>query len=147
MCFALFKYRVLQWWCFVFAWMTLCTFYILVYTSACGEAACDELWFFMWLSLLTPALLWWLSVCQRYKTDHNSRVLLNLVVYIQMSLFENYSLILYILLFSSVNMFTVFLYFLQNYSGNHSCQKYFVKTTAFYLQCRWTPDHEWFAQT
>ncbi len=36
----------------------------------------------------------------------------------------------------SVNMFTVFLYFLQNYSGNHSWQKYFVKTTEsfFFLQ-------------
>ncbi len=28
--------------------------------------------------------------------------------------------------------FTVFLYFLQNYSGNHSCQNYFVKTTEFF---------------
>ncbi len=27
-----------------------------------------------------------------------------------------------------------FLYFLLNYSGNHSCQNYFVKTTAFFLQ-------------
>ncbi len=34
----------------------------------------------------------------------------------------------------SVNVFTVFLYFLQNYSGNHSCQNYFVKTTEFFLQ-------------
>ncbi len=49
---------------FVFAWMTLCTFYILVYTSDCGEATCDELWFFMWLSLLPPALLW---CCQYVK--------------------------------------------------------------------------------
>ncbi len=32
----------------------------------------------------------------------------------------------------SVNVFTVFLYFLQNYSGNHSCQNYFVKTTDFF---------------
>ncbi len=27
----------------------------------------------------------------------------------------------------TVNVFTVFLYFLQNYSGNHSCQNYLVK--------------------
>ncbi len=33
----------------------------------------------------------------------------------------------------SVNVFTVFLYFLQNYSGNHSCQNYFVKTTVFFF--------------
>ncbi len=39
---------MLPWWCFVFVWMTLCTFYILVYTSACGEATCDELWFFFY---------------------------------------------------------------------------------------------------
>ncbi len=32
-----------------------------------------------------------------------------------------------------VYSFSVF--FLQNYSGNHSCQNYFVKTTDFFLQC------------
>ncbi len=32
--------------CFVFAWMTLCTFCILVYTSAWGNLL-NELWFFM----------------------------------------------------------------------------------------------------
>ncbi len=35
----------------------------------------------------------------------------------------------------SVNVFRVFLYFLQNYSGNHSCQNYFLKATEFILQC------------
>ncbi len=60
---------MLPWWCFVSAWMPLCIIYILVYTSAC-----DELWFFTWLSLLPPALLWWLSVCLRYNTDFNSSV-------------------------------------------------------------------------
>ncbi len=39
--------------------------------------------------------------------------------------------------FCSVNVFTVFLYFLQNYSVNHSCQNYFVKTTEFFLQCEY----------
>ncbi len=63
-------------------------------------------------------------------------VLLNLLVYIQMYLFVNYSFILYILQFSSVNVFTVFLYLIQNYSGNHCCQNDFVKTTVvFFLQC------------
>ncbi len=47
-------------------------------------------------------------------------MLLNVVVYIQISLFLNYSFILYILQFCSVNVFTVY---------NHSCQNYFVKTT------------------
>ncbi len=32
----------------------------------------------------------------------------------------------------SVNVFTVFLYLLQNYSGNHSCQNYLVKTIEFF---------------
>ncbi len=65
-------------------------------------------------------------------------MLLNLVVYIQISLFVNYRFILCILPVYSVNVFTGFLYFLQHYSGNHSCQNYFVKTTDFFffLQCR-----------
>ncbi len=62
-------------------------------------------------------------------------VLLNLLVYIQMYLFVNYSFILYILQFSSVNVFTVFLYLIQNYSGNHCCQNDFEETTFFFLQC------------
>ncbi len=44
--------------------MSLCTFYISVYTSARGEATCDELWFFIWLSLFPFALLW---CCQYVK--------------------------------------------------------------------------------
>ncbi len=33
----------------------------------------------------------------------------------------------------SVNVFTVFLYFLHNYFSNHSSQNYFVKTTDFFF--------------
>ncbi len=40
-------------------------------------------------------------------------------------------------IFFSVNVFTVFLYFLQNYSANHSCQNYFVKTTEFFYSVVW----------
>ncbi len=50
-----------------------------------------------------------------------------------MSMFVNYSFILYILQFCSVKVFTVFPYYLQNYSGNHSCLNYFVKTTEFFF--------------
>ncbi len=63
-------------------------------------------------------------------------VVLNLVVYIQISLFVNYCFILYNIRFCSVNVFTVFLYFLPNYSGNHCCQNYLVKT--LYSICFYT---------
>ncbi len=105
--------------------MTLCTFYILLYTSDCGEATCEELSIFMRLSLLPPALL---CCCQYVK---GTKLILIAVCVVEFSYLHSNVLICK-LQFCSVNVFTVFLYFLPNYSGNHRCQNYFVKTTFFY---------------
>ncbi len=105
--------------------MTLCTFYILFYTSACGEATCEELSIFMRLSLLPPALL---CCCQYVK---GTKQILIEVCVVEFSCLHSNVLICK-LQFCSVNVFTGFLYFLPNYSGNHRCQNYFVKTTFFY---------------
>ncbi len=104
--------------------MTLCTFYILVYTVLLFVAkllvmSFDSSCGFLFYHLHYYGGCQYVTICKFAK------------LYIQISLFVNYSIILYILQFCSVNVFTVFLYFLQNYSGNHSCQNYFVKTTDF----------------
>ncbi len=59
--------------------------------------------------------------------------MLNLLVYIQISLFEKLQFYTVNFTVCSVNVFTVFLYFLHNYSSNHSSQNYFVKTTDFFF--------------
>jgi len=133
---ALCKCCGLPWWCFAFAWMTLCFLFTLVYTSARGKATCDELWFFMWLSLLSPVLLWWLSVYVK-----GTKQILVVVCIVEFTCLHSNFLVCKLQFYTvkltvcSVNVFTVFLYFLQNYSGNHSCQNYFVKTTEYFLQC------------
>ncbi len=53
---ALFQFHVLPWWCLVFVWMTLCTFYISF--SACARAACDELWFISLYDLISGRPIW-----------------------------------------------------------------------------------------
>ncbi len=100
-----------------------------------------SIYFWLWRSYLCWALillfyhLHYYGGCQYVK---GTKQILIAVCVVEFSGFHsnflvvNYSLIL---LFCSVNVFTVFLYFLQNYSGNHSCQNYFVKTTEFFLQC------------
>ncbi len=137
---------MLPWWCFVFVWMTLCTFYILLYTSACGEATCDELSIFMRLSLLPPALL---CCCQYVK---GTKQILIAVCVVEFSYLHSNVLICK-LQFCSVNVFTVFLYFLPNYSGNHRCQLLFffnyiymspirVCTSVFKFTWLQTPDDQ-----
>ncbi len=77
--------------------------YILVYTSAC-DSSCVA------FSFTTGFIMVVISVLKVENRFQLQCVLLNLLVYIQMYLFVNYSFILYILQFSSVNVFTVFLY-------------------------------------
>ncbi len=130
---ALFTYRVSPWWCFVFALMTLCTFYILVYTSACGEATRDELLILIWLSFLLHDYYGGCQYVKGTKLILYSSVLLNLVVNIQISLVCKVQFcILYIFFICSVNVFYSLSVFFVIYSGNHSCQNYFVKCI---LQC------------
>ncbi len=107
--------------------MTLCTFYILVYASAC-----DELWFFMWLLFY---LLHYYGGCQYVKGTKQILIAVCCWIYWFTFKFLVCKLQFYTVNFTvcSVNVFTVFLYFLQNYSGNHSCQNYFVKTTVFFF--------------
>ncbi len=81
--------------------MTLCTVYILLYTSACGEATCEELSFFMRLSLLPPALLWWLSECKK------TQILIAVCVVEFSGLHSDFPVCK--LQFCSVNVFTVLL--------------------------------------
>ncbi len=56
---------------------------------------------------------------------------MNLVVNIQISLFVNYSFILYILQFCSVNVFTVFLYFFTKLFWQPQLPELFCKNYVF----------------
>ncbi len=59
----------LPWWCLVFVWMMPCTFFICYYL----KAACDGLWFIMWLSHY-PRHLVHISALQRYRTDFSTSI-------------------------------------------------------------------------
>ncbi len=90
----------------------------------------------MWLSLL---LLYYYAGCQYVKGT--KQILIAVCVVEFTGLHSNFlvcKLQFYTVNFTvcSVNVFTVFLYFLQNYSGNHSCQNYFVKPTDLFLPCK-----------
>lgn len=56
--------------------ITLCTFYILRFTSACGKATCDELWFIN-MAFSLPRVLRWLSV---YLKNNNNYYYINIIL-------------------------------------------------------------------
>lgn len=41
---------------------TLCTVYTRMLAMFCGQTRCNEFWFIVWLSIVPPVILWWLSV-------------------------------------------------------------------------------------
>ncbi len=108
--------------CCVLAWMTVCTLSQLVEKLLVmnSDFSCGLLF----------SELWWLSV---YGKGTKQILVAVCVVEFAGLNFPVCKLQFYTVKFTgcSVNVFTVFLYFLPNHSGNHSCQNYFVKTMDF----------------
>ncbi len=82
----------------------------------------------MWLSLLPPALVWWLSVYVKVK------------IFVAVCIVEFTGLHSKFFVCNVCNVFTVFLYFLQNESGTTTAAiffvLFFVKTIDFcFSQC------------